>query len=229
MRRRIRVGRGDREGSQPRVTHSPHRRAGVPDPASAPTGRPPSCRCRGRGCRPALLINRRARIFVDTNVLFPFSVMDLVLALGEDGVHTVVWTDALLDEWERVIVDQHRRSPETRRRSRPRFAASSPNRRSSSPTTSTSSTRCPDRTPTIATTARRPSAPARPCSSRTTAPTSRPGRSLLGAYGSPTPTHLAVRIDRGRARGATRDHDPCASSGSTHRESMQQVVARSNR
>ena len=50
---------------------------------------------------------------MDTNVLFPFSVMDLLLALSEDGVHTVVWTDALLDEWERVIVDQHRRSPAT--------------------------------------------------------------------------------------------------------------------
>ena len=49
-----------------------------------------------------------ARIFVDTNVLFPFSVMDLLLALSEDGVHTVVWTDALLDEWERVIVDEQR-------------------------------------------------------------------------------------------------------------------------
>lgn len=50
---------------------------------------------------------------MDTNVLFPFSVMDLLLALSEDSVHTVVWTDALLDEWERVIVDQHRRTPET--------------------------------------------------------------------------------------------------------------------
>ena len=28
-----------------------------------------------------------ARIFVDTNVLFPFSVMDLLLALSEDGIH----------------------------------------------------------------------------------------------------------------------------------------------
>ena len=52
-----------------------------------------------------------ARIFVDTNVLFPFSVMDLMLALTEDGVHEVLWTDALLDEWERVIVRQQRRSP----------------------------------------------------------------------------------------------------------------------
>jgi predicted nucleic acid-binding protein len=49
------------------------------------------------------------RVFVDTNVLFPFSVMDLMLALTEDGVHDVLWSDALLDEWERVIVrEQHR-------------------------------------------------------------------------------------------------------------------------
>jgi predicted nucleic acid-binding protein len=51
-----------------------------------------------------------ARVFVDTNVLFPFSVMDLMLALTEDGVHDVLWTDALLDEWERVIVREQRRS-----------------------------------------------------------------------------------------------------------------------
>ncbi len=54
-----------------------------------------------------------ARIFVDTNVLFPFSVMDLMLALTEDGVHEVLWSDALLDEWERVIVRQQRRSAES--------------------------------------------------------------------------------------------------------------------
>ncbi len=54
-----------------------------------------------------------ARIFVDTNVLFPFSVMDLMLALTEDAVHEVIWTDALLAEWERVIVEQQRRSAES--------------------------------------------------------------------------------------------------------------------
>lgn len=54
-----------------------------------------------------------ARIFVDTNVLFPFSIMDLMLALTEDHVHEVVWTEALLAEWERVIVREHRRSPES--------------------------------------------------------------------------------------------------------------------
>ena len=50
------------------------------------------------------------RVFVDTNVLFPFSVMDLMLALTEDGVHEVLWSQALLAEWERVIVREHRRS-----------------------------------------------------------------------------------------------------------------------
>jgi predicted nucleic acid-binding protein len=53
------------------------------------------------------------RIFADTNVLFPFSVMDLLLALSEVGLHELLWTDALLDEWEDVIVRGHRRSKET--------------------------------------------------------------------------------------------------------------------
>jgi len=53
------------------------------------------------------------RVFADTNVLFPFSVMDLLLALSEDGVHEVIWTDALLDEWEEVIVREQKRTPET--------------------------------------------------------------------------------------------------------------------
>ncbi|MFT3855539.1 MAG: PIN domain-containing protein [Ilumatobacteraceae bacterium] len=51
-------------------------------------------------------------VFADTNVLFPFSVMDVLLALSEDRVHKVLWTDALLDEWVEVIVREHRRTPE---------------------------------------------------------------------------------------------------------------------
>lgn len=43
----------------------------------------------------------RDRVFVDANELFPFRVMDIVLALAGD---LFVWTDELLDEWERVIV-----------------------------------------------------------------------------------------------------------------------------
>ncbi|GII80890.1 PIN domain-containing protein [Sphaerisporangium rufum] len=51
-----------------------------------------------------------ARVFVDTNVLFPFSLMDLMLTLTEDAVHTLVWSDRLLEEWERVIVRAGHRS-----------------------------------------------------------------------------------------------------------------------
>lgn len=54
-----------------------------------------------------------ARVFVDTNVLFPFSIMDLMLALTEDAIHEVLWTETLLAEWERVIVREHQRSPES--------------------------------------------------------------------------------------------------------------------
>jgi len=53
------------------------------------------------------------RFFADTNVLFPFSVRDLLLALTEDGVHALIWTDALLDEWEDVIVRERKRAPES--------------------------------------------------------------------------------------------------------------------
>jgi predicted nucleic acid-binding protein len=55
------------------------------------------------------------RVFVDTSVLFPFSVMDLFFALREDGVHQVLWIDELLEEWERVIVREQRRTAETAR------------------------------------------------------------------------------------------------------------------
>ncbi|MFF9507056.1 hypothetical protein ACF1BU_15535 [Streptomyces sp. NPDC014724] len=51
-----------------------------------------------------------ARVFVDPNVLFPFSVMDVMPALTEDSVHEIVWSERLLAEWERVIVREGRRS-----------------------------------------------------------------------------------------------------------------------
>jgi excisionase family DNA binding protein len=79
------------------------------------------CRAEGRrmiadiaatAALPYLCLQIVARVFVDTNVLFPFSVMDLMLALTENGIHDVMWTDALLDEWERVIVQGQRRSPD---------------------------------------------------------------------------------------------------------------------
>lgn len=53
------------------------------------------------------------RVFLDANELFPFSVMDLVLSLAEDRLLDFVWTEELLDEWERVIVREQRRSPQT--------------------------------------------------------------------------------------------------------------------
>jgi hypothetical protein len=47
---------------------------------------------------------------LDANVLFPLSVMDLMLALTEDGVHEVMCSEALLAGWERVIVREQWRS-----------------------------------------------------------------------------------------------------------------------
>ena len=56
-----------------------------------------------------------ARVFIDTNVLFPFSVMDLMVALTKDGIHDVMGSDELLGEWERVIVrERHRSRPPQR-------------------------------------------------------------------------------------------------------------------
>ncbi|MER5364015.1 PIN domain-containing protein [Streptomyces sp. NPDC002722] len=54
-----------------------------------------------------------ARVFVDTNVLFPFSVMDVILALTEDSIHEIVWSERLLAEWERVIVRERKRSADS--------------------------------------------------------------------------------------------------------------------
>jgi predicted nucleic acid-binding protein len=60
-------------------------------------------------------VNRRDRVFVDANELFPFSVMDLVLSLAEDLLIDFVWSEELIDEWERVIVREGKRTPETAR------------------------------------------------------------------------------------------------------------------
>ena len=53
------------------------------------------------------------RIYVDANELFPFTIMDVILALAEDLVIDVVWSDELLDEWQRVIVRDGRRTAES--------------------------------------------------------------------------------------------------------------------
>jgi predicted nucleic acid-binding protein len=58
---------------------------------------------------------RRDRVFVDANELFPFAVMDVILALAEDLVIDFVWSDELLTEWERVIVCDGRRTPDSAR------------------------------------------------------------------------------------------------------------------
>ena len=55
------------------------------------------------------------RVFVDTSELFPFTLMDLLLTLSEDLLFTWVWTDELLDEWERVIVEHGQRTSESAR------------------------------------------------------------------------------------------------------------------
>jgi excisionase family DNA binding protein len=62
---------------------------------------------------PYLCLRSVAKVFVDANVLYPSSVMDLLLALTEDGIHDVLWTEELLDEWERVIVRGGSRSPDS--------------------------------------------------------------------------------------------------------------------
>jgi len=56
---------------------------------------------------------RPERVYVDANELFPFTIMDVVLALAEDLVVDVVWSEELLDEWQRVIVRDGRRTAES--------------------------------------------------------------------------------------------------------------------
>lgn len=75
---------------------------------------------------PYLCLQTVARVFVDTNVLFPFSVMDLMLALTEDGIHDVMWTDALLDEWVSGSVSSSRANA-ARRTPQPRLPPQSGN------------------------------------------------------------------------------------------------------
>jgi predicted nucleic acid-binding protein len=53
------------------------------------------------------------KVFIDTSELFPFTIMDVLLTLAENLVFTWVWTDELLDEWERVIVETKHRTPES--------------------------------------------------------------------------------------------------------------------
>lgn len=56
-------------------------------------------------------VARPQRVFIDTNELFPFTIMDILLTMAEDFLFTWVWTDELLAEWEEVIVREGSRTP----------------------------------------------------------------------------------------------------------------------
>lgn len=58
---------------------------------------------------------RRRRVFIDTSQLYPFTVMDVLLTMSENFLFTWVWTDEVLDEWERVIVEDRQRTAESAR------------------------------------------------------------------------------------------------------------------
>jgi excisionase family DNA binding protein len=48
----------------------------------------------------------RWRVYADTNALYPIGIADLLLRLADDKVTELLWTDYLLDEVERVLVDK---------------------------------------------------------------------------------------------------------------------------
>lgn len=52
------------------------------------------------------------RVFPDSNVLYPISLADLTLRLGDIAVHEVLWTEDLLAEVERVLVEHKGLPPE---------------------------------------------------------------------------------------------------------------------
>ena len=58
--------------------------------------------------------------------LFPFTVMDLILRLAEDRLLGFVWTDELLTEWERVIVEDGHEPRNQPRQWQPRSERLSP-------------------------------------------------------------------------------------------------------
>jgi hypothetical protein len=45
------------------------------------------------------------RVFLDTNVLYPISIADLLLRLGDVALHAIVWSEDLLTEVKRVLVE----------------------------------------------------------------------------------------------------------------------------
>jgi len=58
-------------------------------------------------------VARLQRVFIETSELFPFTIMDVLLTLSEGFLFTWVWTDEFLDEWEKVIVREGKRTPES--------------------------------------------------------------------------------------------------------------------
>jgi hypothetical protein len=50
------------------------------------------------------------RVYPDTNVCFPISLLDLILRMDEAGLHRVLWTEDLLAELVRVWVARGARS-----------------------------------------------------------------------------------------------------------------------
>jgi len=58
---------------------------------------------------------RLERVFVDTATLYPISLADLVLRLAEAGMYDLVWSDHLLTEVERVLVERKGLTPERSR------------------------------------------------------------------------------------------------------------------
>ncbi len=48
------------------------------------------------------------RVFVDTATLYPVSLADLILRLAEFGMFELLWSDHLMAEVERVLVDYKR-------------------------------------------------------------------------------------------------------------------------
>jgi len=51
-------------------------------------------------------VTRVERVFVDTNTLYPISITDLVLRLAEAVMFDLIWSDHLLAEVERVLVER---------------------------------------------------------------------------------------------------------------------------
>lgn len=54
--------------------------------------------------------------FLDACVLIPIRLTDLLLRLAEEGSYRVLWSDEVLDEVERNLVEHFGRTPEQAKR-----------------------------------------------------------------------------------------------------------------